>query len=42
MPFTKDLVFNDLLVKLGVESNISFYADSYKRGRSDVIIEVVW
>ena len=42
LPFNKDLTYNDLLIKLGVDSNVSFYNDSYKRGKSDVIFDIVW
>ena len=44
LPFTSDITYNDLMIKAGVASNVSFYPnfDSYKRGKQDIIIEVVW
>ena len=33
LPFTKDMKFEDLLMKIGAHSNVSFYQDSYKRGK---------
>lgn len=43
LPFSKDLTVRDLLMKIGVENNISFYKeDYYKRGKQDVILEIVW
>jgi hypothetical protein len=42
LPFSKDLTFNDLLMKIGATSNVSFYTDGYKRGKQDVVIEIVW
>lgn len=32
----------DIFMGAGVTNNESFYLDSYKRGKGDVIIEIVW
>lgn len=44
VPFNPELQYNDLLIKIGANSNVSFYPnfDSYKRGKHDVILEIVW
>lgn len=42
MPFTEDITYSDLLGKIGVTTNSSFYNDGYKRGKQDVIFEIVW
>lgn len=42
LPFSKDMTFADLLGKVGATSNNSFYTDGYKRGKNDVIFEVIW
>lgn len=43
LPFVSDMTYNDLLIKLGSSSNDSYYAsDAYKRGKQDVILDVVW
>jgi len=44
MPFTESATYNDFLGKIGINSNVSFYLnfDTYKRGKSDLIFEVVW
>lgn len=42
VPFDNQMTYNDLLEKIGVTSNVSFYQDGYHRGKKDVIIEVVW
>jgi hypothetical protein len=30
------------MMKLGIENNISFYTDGYKRGKNDVMFEIIW
>lgn len=30
------------MMKIGIENNISFYTEGYKRGKNDVIFEIVW
>jgi hypothetical protein len=44
LPFTSEVVYNDLLTKAGITTNVSFYPnfDTYKRGKHDLILEVVW
>ena len=44
MPFTESATYNDLMNKIGINSNVSFYPnfDTYKRGKHDLIFEVVW
>lgn len=42
VPFSEDLTYNDLLMKIGITSNSSFYNDGFKRGKQDVMFEVVW
>lgn len=42
VPFDKNITLGDFLIKLGVKSNVSFYNDGYKRGKNDVVIEIVW
>ncbi len=44
LPFLSDLIYNDLLTKAGITSNVSFYPnfDTYKRGKYDLILEIVW
>jgi len=42
LPFTDDLTFNDLLIKIGATSNVSFYNEGYKHGKQDVIIDIIW
>jgi hypothetical protein len=29
-------------MKLGATSNVSFYTDGYKRGKQDVILDIIW
>jgi hypothetical protein len=29
-------------MRLGATSNVSFYTDGYKRGKQDVILDIVW
>ena len=40
LPFTNDLTVMDMLQKLRVEDNISFYQN--KRGREDFIVNMIW
>lgn len=44
IPFNSTLTYNDLLIKIGANSNVSFYPnfDTYKRGKHDVIFEIIW
>lgn len=42
VPFDKNLTLNDLLIKIGVTNNNSFFTEGYKRGKNDVIFEIVW
>jgi hypothetical protein len=42
LPYDKNLTFKDLMMKIGIDSNISFYSEGYKRGKNDVILEIVW
>ena len=43
LPFDPNLAYNDYLIKLGSSGNDSFYVnDAYKRGKQDIILEVVW
>ena len=43
VPFSSRLTLKDLLTKLGVESNVSFFNDlGLKRGKQDITLEVVW
>ncbi len=44
LPYTESATYSDLLAKIGINSNVSFYPnfDTYKRGKHDVIFEVVW
>lgn len=42
LPFDENLTFNDLLIKMGTQSNVSFYNEGYKRGKNDVIIDIIW
>jgi hypothetical protein len=43
LPFVENLTLGDLMLKLGSNSNNSFYsADNYRRGKQDLIIDVVW
>ena len=42
LPFTEEITYSDLLGKIGVTTNSSFYNDGYKRGKQDVIFEIVW
>ena len=43
LPFDSNLAYNDYLIKLGSSGNDSFYVnDAYKRGKQDIILEVVW
>jgi hypothetical protein len=43
LPYTDDIIYNDFLTKIGVNSNSSFYTDSYqKRGRNELIIDIVF
>mgnify|MGYP006099882199 CR=1 FL=1 len=40
LPFTNDLTVMDMLQKLRIEDNISFYQN--KRGREDFIVNMIW
>lgn len=42
LPYTEDMIYGDLLGKIGITTNSSFYSDGYKRGKQDVIFDVVW
>jgi hypothetical protein len=42
LPFTSALTYGDMLKKIGVSSNNSYFGDNYSRGKKDFIIEVVW
>ena len=43
LPFDANLTYNDLLIKVGTSGNDSFYGtDGYKRGKLDIILDVVW
>jgi hypothetical protein len=42
-PFTSKMTVLDLLHKVGVEDNISFYEErGMKKGKTDVIIDMIW
>lgn len=43
IPFDKNITVKDYMRRMGIESNVSFYnADSWKRGKSDMILELIW
>jgi hypothetical protein len=42
LPYTDDIKFEDLLRKIGQQSNDSFYLDGYNRGKKDIVLETVW
>ena len=42
LPFDKNTTYADLMAKIGVNSNVSFYNNDYKRGKQDLILEIVW
>jgi hypothetical protein len=43
LPFDANMTYNDMLMKVGNSSNESFYSsDAYKRGKQDLILDVVW
>ena len=42
LPYTENMIYEDLLGKIGVTTNSSFYSDGYKKGKQDVIFDVVW
>jgi len=42
LPFDKDITYNDFLIKIGAESNTSFFTEGYKRGKNDVVFDIVW
>ena len=43
LPFDSAQTYNDLLIKVGTSGNDSFYgSDAYKRGKQDIVFEIVW
>lgn len=43
LPFNSNMLYNELLEKVGIKDNVSFYSESYsKRGKLEVIIDIVW
>ena len=40
LPYNSNMTVLDMLHKIGVEDNISFYGDN--RGKSDLVIDMVW
>lgn len=42
LPYTDKMTLNDLFMKIGITSNNSFYTDGFKRGKQDVIFDIVW
>ena len=43
LPYTSEQDYFSLLRKIGAETNCSYYPENYQRkGRNEVIIEVVW
>ena len=42
LPFVEDITVKDYLDRLNIESNVSFYADGYKKGKQDMIFDIIW
>eukprot|EP00347_Sterkiella_histriomuscorum_P018454 403345455 len=42
VPLSRNMTLQDFMMKIGIENNISFYTEGYKRGKNDVIFEIVW
>eukprot|EP00347_Sterkiella_histriomuscorum_P023008 403336310 len=42
VPLSRNMTLQDFIMKIGIENNISFYTEGYKRGKNDVIFEIVW
>jgi hypothetical protein len=42
IPFSSELTFKDIMMKVGIYNNTSFYLQGYKCGKSDVTLEIVW
>ena len=42
LPFTKEMTLSDLMGKIGITQNISFFEQGYQRGKRDIILEIVW
>lgn len=42
LPFRDDMDFEQLMKRVGISNNESFYWDGYDKGRKDVVFEIVW
>lgn len=42
LPFTEKMTVLDMLHKIGVEDNVSFYDSRRNAGKSDLILNIVW
>lgn len=42
VPFDKNTTLGDLMRNLGITTNLSYFTEGYKRGKNDVIFEIVW
>ena len=42
LPYSSKLTLKDMMMKIGIQNNESFYLEGYKKGKNDLIIEIVW